>query len=106
MNTARRWNLGFTGSKIVMALLLSAIIGSIDVAPAAADNDRNRGYQHDDRRYENRGHRNNRGHRVYKRRVYETHVYRERVYAPPPVYYAPPPPPGIGIFFPSITIRP
>jgi hypothetical protein len=78
------------------------------VAPAFA-RDGDRGERHDNGRYNNRGHGHER--EYYRdrhgRRVYRTTVYRERVYyAPPPVIYAPPPPPGIGIFFPSIIIRP
>jgi hypothetical protein len=88
-----------------MGLVLAAMIGSIDVAPALGkDNDG----RHDSGRYEKRGHGNDRGHYVYERgrRVYRPYGYRERVYLPPAVIYAPPEPPGIRIFFPPILIHP
>ena len=87
----------------MMGLVLAAMIGSIDVAPALGKDKRGK----HDNRYENRG---DRGHYVYEqgRRVYRPYGYgyRERVYVPPPVIYAPPPPPGIRIFFPPIFIHP
>lgn len=97
----------------MMGLVLAVMFGSLDVAPAFARNDRDRGrdhdhdrgYKHDKDRHDNRGrgyYRDRHGRRVYR----ATTVYRERVYVPPPVIYDPPPPPGISIFFPSITIRP
>ncbi len=86
-----------------MGALLSALIVSVDVAPAIArdnDNRHDRGrYEHNKRGYE-RDHYDRRG-----RRVYRPYGYRERVYRPPPVLYAPappPPPPGIGLFFPPL----
>ena len=80
--------------KIMMGLVLAAMIGSIDVAPAIGKNDKR-----DNGRYEHRG-------RGYDRDRYQgRHDYRPYGYAPPPVIYAPPPPPGIGIFFPPIFIR-
>lgn len=117
MKTASRWNFRSTGGKIMMGLVLAAMIGSVDVAPAfAKDNhkrmekyDNGRGRGHDRNRYERRGHGNHRdrydhrGRRYYYlrgKRVYRPYGYGERVYAPPPVYYEPPPPPGISIFFP------
>lgn len=101
------------GGKIMMGLVLAAMIGSMDVAPAFAkddhkrmekyDNGRGRGNDRD--RYERRGRGNDRYYYVHGRRVYRPYGYNERVYAPPPVYYEPPPPPGISIFFPPIIIR-
>ena len=85
-----------------MGLVLAALIGSIDVAPALGKNDQKRIGKHDSGRYEQRG-------RGYDRdrRYYGPYGHRKRVYyPPPPVVYAPPPPPGIGIFFPPIFIRP
>lgn len=87
-----------------MGLVLAAMIGSMDVAPALADNDHGRRGKHDKGRYE-RGHVRDR-HDYGRRRVYQTYGYRERVYVPPPVVYEPPPPPGISFFFPPIVIRP
>jgi len=85
--------------KITMGLVLAAMVGSIDAAPALGKDKRGK---HDNGRYEQRGRGNDRGHYVYERgrRVYRPYGYRERVYLPPPVIYAPPPPPGISIFFP------
>lgn len=93
----------------MMGLVLAAMIGSIDAAPALG---KDKWGKHDKGRYENRGRGNDRGHYVYERgrRVYRPYGYgygyRERVYVEPPVIYAPPPPPGIGIFFPPILIHP
>jgi hypothetical protein len=91
--------------KMMMGIVVAAMIGSIDVAPAfGKDNNRRMG-KHDNGRYENRG-RGDRGHYVQGRRVYRPYSYRERVYVPPRVIYAPPQPPGISIFFPPIFIHP
>jgi hypothetical protein len=87
----------------MLGLVLAAMIGSINVAPASSD-DQRRIERHDNGRYENRGRGYDRG-RYNKR--YRQPVYRERVYvAPPPVVYAPPEPPGISFFFPPIIFRP
>ena len=103
MKTSSTWSFRSIVGKIMMGLVLVAMIGSIDVAPALGKDKRGK----HDNRYENRG---DRGHYVYVqgRRVYRPYGYRERVYyapAPPPVIYAPPPPPGISIFFPPIYIH-
>jgi hypothetical protein len=93
MKTSSASNFRSLLGRIMMGLVLAAMIGSIDVAPALGkDNDG----RHDSGRYEKRGHGNDRGH----------YVYRERVYLPPAVIYAPPEPPGIRIFFPPILIHP
>jgi hypothetical protein len=92
---------------MMLGLVLAAMIGSMDVAPALGDDGHDRRRRHDNHRYEHRGRGHDRDRHVQRRRVYRTTVYREQVYyAPPPVIYEPPPPPGISIFFPSITIRP
>lgn len=94
--------------KIMMGLLLAAMIGSIDVAPALGKDDHGRGGGHDKGRYEQRGRGPDRGHYVYERgrRVYRPYYYgySEPVYVPPPVIYAPPPAPGISIWLPPIVI--
>ena len=81
-----------------MGLVLAAMIGSIDVAPAVGAD------RHDKGRYEKRG----RGYNKPVYRPYGYHYgYRERVYYPSPrVIYAPPPPPGIRVFFPPVFIHP
>ena len=86
-----------------MGLVLAAMIGSIDVAPALGKDGK-----YNKSRYENRGRGNDRGHYVYERgrRIYRPYGYRERVYVDPPVIYAPPRPPGFSIFFPPIFIHP
>lgn len=110
MKISRSWNFRSIAGKIMMGLVLVAMVGSINVAPAFGDNDHKRRGKHDNRRYEQRGHGQDRGHYVYERgrRVYRpyNYGYRERVYLPPPVVYAPPEPPGIRIFFPPIFIHP
>jgi len=114
MKKASRWNFWSIGGKIMMGLVLAAMIGSMDVAPAFARDNQGRGGEHDrgrgrgyDRgRYDYRGRGHDRGRYRHDRRVYRSYGYSERVYVPPPVIYEPPPPPGIGIFFPPIIIRP
>ena len=104
MKTSSTWNFRSIVGKIMMGLVLAAMIGSIDVAPALGKDNKGK----HDNRYENSGRGNDRGHYVYERgrRVYRPYVYRERVYVPPPVIYAPPEPPGISIFFPPFFIHP
>ncbi|MCX5827781.1 MAG: hypothetical protein NTV58_07245 [Deltaproteobacteria bacterium] len=109
MKKSSSWNFVSIVGKIMMGLVLAAMIGSIDVAPALAKNDKNNG-KHDQGRYQHRGQGYYKGRYVERSRVYYgPNVYRERAYyapAPPPVVYAPPPPVGIGIFFPPIFIHP
>jgi hypothetical protein len=108
MKTSRTWNFGSIVGKIMIGLVLAGMIGSIDVAPAFAKNDKKEG-KHDNGRYQHRGPGYDKGRYVQRSRVYYgPNVYRERVYyAPaPPIVYAPPPPVGIGIFFPPIFIHP
>jgi hypothetical protein len=99
MKTSSIWSFKSIVGKIMMGLVLAAMIGSIDAAPALGK-DGKQGKA----RYENRGRGNNRGHYVYERgrRVYRPYGYTERVYVDPPVYYAPPSPPGISVFFPPL----
>ena len=101
MKTSSTWNFRSIVGKIVMGLVLAAMIGSINVAPALGRDDHGRWGKHDRGRYEHRGPGYDHG------RYYGHYGYRERAYyPPPPVVYAPPPPPGIGIFFPPVFIRP
>jgi len=91
----------------MMGLVLAAMIGSIDVAPALGKDDHKDMGRHDNGRYEQRGRGHDRGDRHVQGRPYGYYGHRERVYYPPPrVIYEPPPPPGISIFFPPIFIRP
>jgi hypothetical protein len=110
MRTSRKWRFKSIAGKMMLGLVLITMIGSIDVAPARADNDHRAMGKHDNGRYENRGPGYNRGRHMQARPVYRSYDYyghRERVYyPPPPVVYAPPPPPGIGIFFPPVFIHP
>ena len=96
MKTLSTWNFRSIVGKIMMGLVLTAMIGSIDVASALGKDNQKRMGKHDNGRYEY----------VQGRRVYRPYGYRERVYVPPRVIYAPPQPPGISIFFPPIFIRP
>ena len=102
MKTTGTWNFGSIVGKMMMGLVLAAMIGSIDVAPALAKGGPKDMGKHDNGRYEHRGpgYDHNRYRRDYRPGP------RGRYYAPPPVVYAPPPPPGIGIFFPPIFIHP
>ena len=96
------WKFRSLAGKVTIGLVLAAMIGSIDVAPALGKNDK-----HDNGRYEQRGRGHDRGHYVYERgrRVYRPYYgYQEPVYVAPPVIYAPPPAPGISIWFPPIVI--
>src|SRR3989339_847046 len=105
MKTSSAWSFRSIVGKIMMGLVLAAMIGSIDVAPALG---KDKGRKHDNGRYEHRGRGNDRGHYVYERgrRVYRPYGYGARVYVQPQVIYEPPPPPGIRIFFPPIVINP
>jgi hypothetical protein len=98
MKTSSKWNLRFIMGKMMMGLIIAAMLGSINVAPAIGkDNDKGH--------YEKRGHAY--GHNKPAPRPYGYYGHRERIYYPPPrVVYAPPPPPGIGIFFPPFFFRP
>jgi hypothetical protein len=98
MKTASTWNLRSLSGKILMGLVLTAMIGSIGVAPAYGKDDRGKG--------KHKGHYEQKRHDDDDDRYAPRRVYRERVYAPPRVIYAPPRPPGIGIFFPPIYIHP
>jgi hypothetical protein len=98
MKTSSTGNFRTTTGKIVLGLVLAALVGSIDVAPAAGRE------QRDNERYEQgRGH--DRDH-FEGRRDYRPYGNRGRAYAPPRGIYVPPSPPGISIFFPPIIIHP
>jgi len=110
MKTSNAWSFRSIAGKIMMGLVLAAMIGSIDVAPALGRNDHERMGRHDNGRYQHRGrgydHRYMYGRRDYRPYGYYGYYgYRERVYPPPRVIYAPPPPPGVGIFFPPVFIH-
>jgi hypothetical protein len=105
MKTSSRWNFKSIVGKIMMGLVLAAMIGSMEVAPALAKEDHKRMEKHDNGRYEKRGRGYDRDRYARGRRIYRPYGYGERVYVPPPVIYEPPSPPGIGIFFPPIFIR-
>jgi hypothetical protein len=105
MKKARTWNFGSIVGKILMGLVLAAMIGSIDVAPALGEDksrdNHKRVEKHDNGRDEHRGRGNDRDRYVHGRRDYQPYGY-----APPPVIYAPEPEPGISVFFPPIVINP
>jgi hypothetical protein len=95
MKTSSTWNFRSIVGKMIMGLVLAAVIGTIDVAPALGKDDHKRWRKHDNRRH------------VQGRPYGYNYGYRERVYyPPPPVVYAPPRPPGISIFFPPLFIHP
>ena len=96
--------------RIVAALALVSVMGSVCVTPAfAKDGDGPRG--HSDKGWhkgEWRGDRDQwREWQPLYRPVYVAPYYYSRpVYVPPPVYYPPQPSPGINLFFPlDIRIR-
>ena len=100
MKTSSTWNFRSVAGKIMMVLVLTSMIGSMDVAPAIGKDNDKRMENHDNGRYNHRG----RGY-DYNRRVHRSYGYSERgYYPPPPVVYAPPQPPGISIFFPPFFI--
>lgn len=104
MKISDRWFLKSIVGKMMMGLVLAAMVGSTDVAPAFAKDDHKQMGKHDNGRSEHRG-RGYERNRYEQRRVYRAPVYRERVYIPPPVIYEPPPPPGISIFLPPFFLR-
>ena len=104
MKTSSTWNFRSIVGKIMMVLVLAAMIGSIDVAPALGKDDHKDRGRHDNGRKELRGRGYDRDRHVRDRRDYRPYGYGYG-YAPPPVIYAPPPQPGISIFFPPIVIR-
>jgi hypothetical protein len=100
MKTSSTWNFRSIVGKIMIGLVLAAMVGTIDVAPALGKDD----YKHDKGRYWHRepGDRYEHGSRPYGYH----YGNRERVYYPsPPVVYAPPPPPGISILLPPFFIH-
>ena len=99
MKISSIWKFRSVAGKLMMGLVLTAMVGGIDVVPALGDDHDRRG-RHDNGRYEHRGHGHDRDWYDHDRRYYRPYGYREGYYAPPPVIYAPPPQPGIGIFLP------
>jgi Ni/Co efflux regulator RcnB len=110
-STSQARNLRPIISKIVMAVAVASVMGSMAITPALGQNDggrsraaqdhgRNAGNQHDNRN--RNANRNDRRDRRESRPVYERgyNYYSEPVYAPPPVYYDRQPSPGISLFFP------
>ena len=55
MKTSSTWNFRSIVGKIMMGLVLAAMIGSIDVAPALGKDDHKRMGKHDNGRYEQEG---------------------------------------------------
>jgi hypothetical protein len=108
MKRSGTWNYKMLAVKAMLGLVLTIMVGSINVVPSFADDDR-RMEKRDKGRYEQRGRAYDRDRRVYRSYGYRDrdgyYNRRERVYPPPPVVIAPPPPPGIGIFFPPLFIR-
>jgi ABC-type Zn2+ transport system substrate-binding protein/surface adhesin len=95
--------------KTAVALVFAALLGSLCITPALADDHDGHDHDHDrdhydrdwhDRDWHDRHDRHwDRDHR--DRYYYPAQVYAPvPVYAPPPVYYAPPEPSGISIFLP------
>jgi hypothetical protein len=106
MKTSSTWNFRSIVGKIMLGLAVAAMIGSADVAPSFGEGNHSRGGKQGGGRNEQRGRGHDRDRNEHGRREYRSYGYRERGYVSPPVVYAPPPPIGIGIFLPSIVIRP
>lgn len=120
MKTSNNRNYGIIVGRIMLALVLAIMIGSMDVSPAFAKNNkgghdngrsdyRGRGYDHGKGGYGNPYEHGRPAYWPYGYSYgYRGSVYASPpvIYAPPPVIYAPPPPPGISIFFPPIIIHP
>lgn len=115
MKTSSTWNFRSIFGKIMLGIVLTAMVGSIDVAPALSKDEYRRTEKHDNGRYDQRGRGYDNDRYVHGRRVYRRPGYRRRVYVSPPVIYAPlpppvifvpPPPPGISIFFPPFFFHP
>lgn len=106
MKTSTRQARNFrpTIRKVVMALALVSVMGSMPMTPALSkEGDDRRG--HADKGWhkgESRGNRDEwRDSRPEYRPVYAAPYYYTRpVYVPPPVYYPPQQSPGISFFFP------
>jgi hypothetical protein len=101
MKTAGSWNVRSIVGKVMAALILTTMLGAVDVLPAHSKDNDKRFEKRDNGRNDNRGRDFNRG-RYNNRRNYRAPVYRERVYVEPQVIYAPPRPPGISIFLPPL----
>jgi hypothetical protein len=106
MKTSRTWNFRSIVGKIMMGLVLAALVGSADVAPSFGKDNHSRGGNQGGGRNDQRGRGHDRDHNDRGRRDHRSYGYQEGVYVPPPVIYAPAPAPGIGIFLPSVIIRP
>ena len=99
--------------KITMGLVLAAMIGSIDIAPAIAKGGGGGGgagghekMGHDNGRSEHRGPGYEHGRGGVGKRDYRNDGYRGRAYRSRSVVYAPPRPPGVSVFFPPVIIHP
>lgn len=107
MKTAGSWNVTSRVGKVMVALVLTTMLGAAGVLPAHSEDHDRRIERHDNGRYEERGRWEDRGRRDHgrynrDRRYYRAPVYRERVYVEPQVIYAPPRPSGISIFLPPL----
>ena len=124
MIKSSRWHFRSITGKIMMGLVVTAIMSSINVAPSFGDDDSYRWERGGhDRHYANREQWHDHGRSRhgrwydkgryryyddgYREIIYVDPGYRERVYVPPPVVYvepapvyvAPRPAPGLSIFF-------
>ena len=106
MKTSSTWNFRSIVGKIMLGLVVVTMIGSADVVPSFGRDNHSRGGRQAGGRNEQRGRGHDRNRYDHGRREYRSYGYRERGYVSPPVIYAPPPPIGVGIFLPSIIIRP
>jgi len=103
---------GRYGRKAVALFAFAALISSLSISSAFADNDDGHGRDHDNGRHGNRGQQEWRGDRdqhdwrsdrernKHAREYRHPYTYAQPVYVPPPVYYEPQQSPGISLFFP------
>jgi hypothetical protein len=104
-STQQAKNFRPTIHKIVMALALVSLMGSMSMTPALSRDEGDR-RGHADKGWHKGEQQGDRGRREYRPEYQHPYRYAQPVYAPPPVYYAPPPSPGISLFFPlDIHIR-
>ncbi len=103
-STKQARNFRPTIGKIVMALALVSVTGSLSLTPALSRDDGDR-RGHADKGWHKGEWRGEREYRrewqpVYRPVYVEPYYYSRPVYVPPPVYYPPQPSPGITLFFP------
>ena len=103
-------NHGIGPRPVVAALVFSALLGVLSIAPASAENSGNE--NHNNNGHPNQGQNNNwqkdnhgnpgnhYGNNAYRPVYRQPYYYAQPVYVPPPVYYPQWQSPGINLIFP------